>query len=267
MQVYFKGDSEMKKIVIVILLSLLFVNPSWAGIYFDDVDDYVVCGTSLTLESSPFSVSIWINQNSPGNFSRVICKDNGIGNAVWTLNNHSDGRYYFDVFNTLNTSFNTYDASVDTLSANGSWTHFVLTFDGTNVSIYKNSVLKKTNNSFTGTLNTEPTVNMTIGGSQSGCWEGWITEVAYWNVTLTQTEIDLLFNSKIKGIPLQIRPSNLKGYWSMDEGTSGNSADLDTCWDLSGNGNNGNPDNGGNNTGLTWIGESVLSYPPSPMAQ
>lgn len=53
----------------------------------------------------------------------------------------------------------------------------------------------------------------------------------------------------------------------MDEGTHGNSADLDTSWDLSGNGNNGNPDNGANDTGLSWAGEQVLSYAPGIIGQ
>jgi hypothetical protein len=85
--------------------------------------------------------------------------------------------------------------------------------------------------------------------------------VAVWNVALTSTELSLLFNSKIKGMPLQIRPSNLVLYHSMDEGFIGASADTDTLQDLSGNNNDGNPDNGANNTGMSWVGETILSYP------
>lgn len=88
-----------------------------------------------------------------------------------------------------------------------------------------------------------------------------ISEVGVWDVELSSVERENLFGSKIKHMPLQIRPANLQMYLPMDDGPDGESADGDAVRDLSGNGNDGTGDDGANNSGLTWKAEEVLSYP------
>jgi hypothetical protein len=91
---------------------------------------------------------------------------------------------------------------------------------------------------------------------------GIMTEFCAWSgYKLTQSDVNQLALARIKNIPLQIQPANLKGYWPMDEVTDAASADLATLFDMSGNGNHGNPDNGANNTGILGSAESILSYP------
>ena len=68
-------------------------------------------------------------------------------------------------------------------------------------------------------------------------------------------------------IPIQLFGSNLKTYLTLDDLPDGTSGDGDTFVDRSGNGNDGTGSDGGNNTGLTWVGESILSYPPNPNFQ
>jgi len=94
------------------------------------------------------------------------------------------------------------------------------------------------------------------GGSEIG-------EVAIWNdYALSLEEIEQLSNSKVKRMPLQISPANLLLYWPLDEQPDGTSWDADVAVDLSPNGNNGTGVDGANNTGLTAVAETVLSYTP-----
>ena len=57
------------------------------------------------------------------------------------------------------------------------------------------------------------------------------------------------------GLVLSLDAGNVKSY--PGTGT--------TWYDKSGNGNNGTGDDGANNTGLTWYGEEVLTYPTQPI--
>lgn len=99
-------------------------------------------------------------------------------------------------------------------------------------------------------------------GTVSRVFDGELTECAIWSSSTapSQAEVDLL-GSMVKRMPLQIKKSDLIGYWAMDDEEGGSSADGDTFIDLSGNGNTGTGDNGANNTGLTATAESVLTYP------
>ena len=87
------------------------------------------------------------------------------------------------------------------------------------------------------------------------------------NQCLSQSEIELLANSHVRYIPIQLFGSNLKTYLTLDDLPDGTSGDGDTFVDRSGNGNDGTGSDGRNNTGLTWVGESILSYPPNPNFQ
>ena len=89
--------------------------------------------------------------------------------------------------------------------------------------------------------------------------DGSITEVAIWNVALTDAEVALLASARIKGLPLQIRPANLVLYLPMDENPLIKGINNMQFDDYSGKGNDG--------TGIDvdgdslTIGENILSYP------
>jgi hypothetical protein len=149
--------------------------------------------------------------------------------------------------------------------ATSTWLHVAGTWDGTTLRLYKSG---------------SETVNGTPGGSLPGgafnavrigirhdntgsfCFKGKITEVAIWDINLSATQVALLANARIKGLPLQIQSANLKGYYPLDllplqTGISG-----DTFKDLSGNGNDGTGGDGDADTAV--VGEEVLSYPMTP---
>ena len=97
----------------------------------------------------------------------------------------------------------------------------------------------------------------TIG--QDGFFPGRISEFAIFNKALTQAQITLLANSKVKGIPLQI--GDLALYLPMDDHPHNNTADTANGLvfkDQSGTGNDGTA------SGCNAQAEEVLSYPYGP---
>lgn len=82
------------------------------------------------------------------------------------------------------------------------WMHFVYTFDGSNIKIYKDGALNTTC-AATGTINEDATA-FRIGRATAGAyWEGGLDEIAIWNETLDAGQISSLYNSG-SGIPYSV---------------------------------------------------------------
>lgn len=250
----------MKRILAWILIISFIVLPAkaFSGISFDGVDDVV--STSFNVSNyTTGSISWWQKNNFAYN-------DNE-SHKIWNQIQGGVGEFVFWKFGNNYIFIGWYtpaggdDRVVLPASASNSpqniWIHYVFTWADTGTSyFYANGSL----------LGSQPNCSVVATAAsfilyQNGTGGGQLNEFALWNVVLTQAQIDLLANSRIKGMPLQIQPANLKLYLPMDSGMAGASADLDTAWDMSGNGNNGNPDNGANDTGMNWAPETILSYP------
>ena len=265
-------QSNMWRRIISLLLALALIpNLCWAGADFDGVDDEIDCGSNASLDNlSAMTISLWANVDTFVAGEVLVAK----GNTGWRWRLGGSGTNNLEIridYNTQDAWRVTSDSSI-TLDV---WQHFLLTWTGsstaTNIKIYVNG----TETSYASTQNGSTTRS---DDSASNLWIGTIdgttsfidasiTEVAIWNMVLSADQIVLLAKSKVKRMPLQLSDpdadgtNELVGYWPMDEVADGASADLATFFDLSGNGNNGNPDNGANNTGMTGVAESVLSYP------
>lgn len=87
---------------------------------------------------------------------------------------------------------------------------------------------------------------------------GIIDEVAIWSSALTQAEIQIIANSKLKGMPRLISPSTLVGYWPLDNYTL--SYGDHRVRDLSARRLHGSFEGTVPNVALP---ESYLSYPPN----
>lgn len=105
-----------------------------------------------------------------------------------------------------------------------------------------------------GALQSDASNNFQIGkiGISGGqrFFDGIITEVAIWNTALSTTDILRLGRSTMRGLPLHISPSNLRGYWPLDDTFGVASGHNRTLYDLSGNLNHGTGSRGSNATGL-----------------
>jgi len=247
--------------VLCVLWLFTSVSLSFGGINFDKIDDIVTLTNGIDI--TQWTISVWIYPVSTGEGTAGRIYHGGTtSNPKFSIftNNALD---FFCIFSGDDGEWTT---NVNALTLN-IWQHAAMTWAGTNATdpiFYVSGSVVNSTETLIPTLVRESLVGGGfIGnrGTTAATWEGQIAEIAIWNVILTPTEIAQLANSKIKGMPLQIRPANLKGYWPMDDQPAGTSADGDTVRDLSGNGNNGTGNDGANNTGLAWTAESILSYP------
>lgn len=154
----------------------------------------------------------------------------------------------------------------------GKWHQGVLILDGTNTSdlslVVDGNLLTPTSTA-DGTLNTKNDVENNIGvrwdvtlSSFMNYFIGELDEIAVWDTNLSVDQREQLYNSRMRYTALQIQTLNLVGFWPLDDGPDGSSADGDLIRDRSGNNLNGIGDDGANNTGLIWKA-GILPYPSS----
>jgi len=259
-----------KPITSLILLISLFFIPQlcFAGIDFDGSDDYV-CKENPTalLSNDPMTVTAWIYPDSATGIHRICGHIETTGvDTGWSFGTNDDELRFttHSVKDYNTTTFTVVSEEWQFIAASMQADHDVIFYH------YCGSSLTIQEITYTADMNApDSTADLSIGSINSGdtCagskiqyFNGQITEVAIWNTALSATDIEILYKSKIKGMPLQIKPANLVAYWPMNSGRDGTSADGDTIYDRSGNGNNGTGDDGAGE-GLTWKGEEVLSYP------
>jgi len=238
------------------IIGLLVFSPlaGWTGVEFDGSDDYIDCGTGASCPDV-VTISFWLKWNgSTGNHQHILAKRDSNSSNGMQYNfhlNYSSGTYYFGMG--CYTSW--WITSIS--PSEGEWEHVVMILragDGTD-ELWVNGVQEDTDT--TATICSKTSANLHLGRGDSTYVEdlkGILTEVALWDVALTESEIKLLANSRQKGMPLQIRPDHLKLYLPLDDHPDGTTNG--SFKDLSGNGNDGTGYNG-----VISRGEEVLSYP------
>lgn len=260
----------LHKLKLIILSLFLLPSICLAGVLFDAVDDVIDCGSDSALDNmSTFTYSAWIYPTGYGGGSkgRIIQKGNNVSGGKFLYYTNVDvnapsialwvqwttyGKWYSPAtpfaLNTWNHIAATYDTSATTNNA-------IIYINGTSVSL--------TSTAPTGTITSDAAASLAIGNEStvfSRAFQGIIDEVAVWNSILTANEISILANSRLRRMPLQIQPANLKLYLPLESVSDGASADGVVFKDLSGNTNNGTANDGANNTGCAGSGEVVLSY-------
>ena len=232
----------------------------------DGTDGYINCGndSSLDFVAQNFTIAMWINLKSFAQNELLYCRGLYRVDGIYCqIQSNPPGTAIKNLRMVLNKTppDNPDTRTVDNvLSANQSY-HVVFQRVGTVGKIFVNGV--ECSYAFQ-TILSNPTTssrNAYIGiyDNLALATDPKISEFAIWDVALPLTEISLLANSKIKRLPLQIQPSNLKLYLPLDEVADGVSIHGQTFKDLSGNNNNGTgSDAGGESVGRA---EEVLSYP------
>ena len=271
----------MKKLCLLLLL-FSFCFTCWAGVDFNGDADEILCGDIAAIDdATSLSGFAWVYHDS-------VTTDDTIFS---TVNVSADDGFWFwrDDAASASGRQDTYSiyldesGSSDTVKVEGAqsaspattWTHVAFTWkggtDGTNANeglrLYINGVEDANSpaDSSAVTAIDSSTRELIIGNSLLGGKEfiGGMTECAIWDTNLTAAEVSQLYNSKVKGMPLQIQPSSLVGYWSLDDYPSGaGTISGYTFKDQSGNGNDGTGVDADNDSDT--IGETILSYPPKP---
>lgn len=169
---------------------ILTNGPNWVkdkigkALNFDGANDYVDAGNPASLQlTGNFSISFWFQPVDIAADNRSII-DKGFNKFI-TLG-HYDSRLYFGYPSVESSIF-----GVITLSAG--WNHYVVTWDRTNIKLYLNGKLDK---SQAVTMPTDQTANWTIGrNSYGGYYKGTIDEVHIYNRMLSAKEIQMIYNA------------------------------------------------------------------------
>jgi hypothetical protein len=260
-------------IKVLLFLFLLIPTLCFGGITFDGVDDYVQVTDWISSNQAAFSCYARCNFTSSDTDDFIAYyRTSGAPGTGFSFQRDDVGAVSgrtdcFRVGVAGATTLYTVEGATNS-AVSGTWYDVIWVFSSAadTLRLYINGVEDFYSGDTSGAGDmVAQTTNCFIGATSATAantmMNGQITEIAFWDVALTVAEVALLSNSKIKGIPLQIRPANLVLYLPMDDQTADTSADGDTVYDKSGNARNGTGVDGANNTGLTWSGESVLSYP------
>ncbi len=210
--------------------------PNTNSIVFDGSSTYINTSTSNLLDiTDSITIEAWVNSNAWGLTSAqgsIVCKHGwSAGEAGYVLRAGGNGELSFNIsgdsLGTL-TGWKEVVSDTGTLQLNA-WYHVAATFDGANMKLYVNGVLKKSK-VFHGTI-VSSTFNVKIGRladiNQPGSispryWSGKIDEVRIWHKALTQSEIAANMNRHIDPITV----TGLEGYWRFNDGSGTTVADL-----------------------------------------
>ncbi len=185
-------------------LGMLVNGPMWTSdvaLDFDGIDDYVDVG-ALDVVGNAMTISAWFNAEDLANCTardcRIVSKAAGGVQElhhyfmVGTIESGTDTLLRFRL--KTGTVTTTLIATFGTLSEN-KWTHVAAVYGGSTMRLYKDGAEVGTRNQ-TGTIATDPTVSVWIGGNPSGAthrpWAGQIDDVRIYNRALTPQEIQTL---------------------------------------------------------------------------
>jgi len=198
------------------------VTPGKAGyaLQLNGIDSFVsIPSTDLLNPVSNLTMESWVNikkfsESSEGAFFPVILK--GTQNV----------RYGFIV-----NSNNTVDVRLDNKKyliqdkaySLNTWYHLAITWDGTNINLYRNGILSGSVESSTELLTVSESSPIYLGADLSSREKfagGQLDNVRIWNYQLTQEEIRANMHLNLKGDNI-----GLAGYWKFDEGSGSLAAD------------------------------------------
>lgn len=260
----------------VILLSILLSGVAFGTVGFNGDADYIG-GVDIDAidTATDLTISVWVYHSTQTTDDGIFDK-RGTNGIYLQRDDAASGSGRTDCYRIqLDDSADTDSAVLDTATnsaTTGIWRHLLITVDlgsATGLHFYINGIEDANS----------PVSLSTIGAIDSGAkvysfgmaidagrvFAGTITELAIWTSILTSQEISLLVNSKIKGMPKQIQPVSLVLYLPLDENSIATGINGVQFDDYSGSGNNGTGVDADGDSLI--IGESVLSYPPSPMVQ
>jgi len=134
------------------------------------------------------SISFWFKS------SDVISQKDMVAKSINTDLSYIVGFYAGNLRMYFKTSSGAAWITISAVST-GTWYHFVFTYDGVNLKIYLNNVLKNTTG-FTGAVNpTSVLFNIGRRGTTGLYYNGVIDECYVWSRAITSTEVSDLYNN------------------------------------------------------------------------
>ena len=166
------------------------------GFAFDGDGDYVVIPDNDVFEANQTTISMWVYQLPDAGHHMLISKRGPTYNTGWMVIDVSGNNIYFDFGGSAAVGgrwITGYDIPDET------WTHLVVTYNGTDGTIYANGVEEGTN-TFGNLSNLANSVDVLIGRDSSGnndyYYNGTIDDVMIFNRSLSAEEIRGLYANK-----------------------------------------------------------------------
>jgi hypothetical protein len=207
---------------------------------FDGIDDRIDCGNNPSIQITGYEMTMeaWIYPTywkaNPYEGCVINKESSSGGDNGYMLRVGDNGRINFNIgssgWNELTTDMNTLQLNV--------WQHIAATYDGSNMTIYKDGIAVISSN-FSGAIGNSVN-NLIIGDWATQTWgtrnfPGKIDEVKIWNIAKSQNEIQNGMNAEFCSLP-----NNLVAYYNFEEGIAdGTNTGLSTLIDQTTNGNNG----------------------------
>ncbi len=246
-----------------ILIILLLSSPLYAGVDFDEPsgDDKFDCGALNMANWTGFTMSAWINPTSSASDEHTVFSNwvsSSFAGILFRLEPSVDDMECFTVIGANSQIGGQFTSSV----IPNTWNHIACRYNKTALEVFVNGTKSAT--SFAGTSDLDgsnSTNDLDIGTTPhagTDDFDGQITEIAIWDVALTDSELIILANSNIKHMPFQIQPGNLQRYYPMDDLANGLVASGRIIKDLSGN---GDTCTGVGGASMIAKAEEILSYP------
>lgn len=174
---------------------------------FSEQESLVDIG-NLDISGNQVSFSFWMKLNSyDQSDARFISKASGQydDDHFWMVSTLNDSRLRFRL--KTNGVTNTLSTVVNTLGLN-EWIFITATYDNNYMRLYKNATMIDSL-AATGNLSTDPLVNAVIGNQPLSATgglrplDGWIDEMRIYSVSLTQQNIEKIFQARFSDLCLQ----------------------------------------------------------------
>jgi hypothetical protein len=207
---------------------------------FNGIDDRIEINRTLGSGYAELSISAWVKYNNnlatSNRYHPIVAKQGTKGNSFILQNMRSGassngGELFFGV-NTPNGTFNAFSGVVPSQNV---WYNIVGTYDGSNVKIYIDGVLKATS-SASGNINSNTELMMLGDGGYGGYSQllnGNLDEVSIYSRGLTQSEVTSIYGV---GVPNDISTLNPISWWRMGEAANYSGG----TWTLTDQGSGGN---------------------------
>ena len=186
---------------------------------------------------SAFSVSTWVNFDDVTN-SSLFSKSEASSNREYSVH-FGNEKIYFALYSELSNKYIARYYDTDLTSYEGSWVHFVFTYDGSRsvngLKIYLNNSRIDDNSLTSGTYvaMSNGTASLKLGRSFNTKYlKGKQSNTQIWQAELSASEVSTLYNS---GVPLltgtQPQASNLKAWYKLDQSANWE-ADSTEAWQI-----------------------------------
>lgn len=265
------GSNEVSASDIKALIDNPLYSNKWAdpdgGYIMDGVDDYASIPDNANLDiTNTITMEAFIYYEGGGAVAgKLFSRDSGMaGGRYYYLNIDANNRIHATLWDDSDVVHATTADATTEINVN-SWNHIIVTYDGSDIRIYNNSVLLQTTNVGGFNLKTGNEalyIGTSIGGVSIQSFKGIYCFSRLFNKALTQAEVTNLWNNgepEKAAIPYEMRGASQTANYESDfsTGTDG--------WNMDNGTITGNVD--GISDGIISKDNAVSMYPTNVSAQ